>query len=71
MSHRIYYEHARQYDARGIALMAVKTCSKAILARVSGHGKSPCFSLYSVLAVVNVDCGVLNLHGADGGVFLD
>ena len=29
---------------RSIDLMSVKTCSKAILALSSRHGKSPCFS---------------------------
>ena len=41
--------------ARSIALMAVETCSKAILAHSLRHGKSPCFSRCSVFALVDVD----------------
>jgi hypothetical protein len=58
-------------DARIIALMAVKTCSKAILALCAGHGKSPCFSRCSVLAVVGVDERVLVFGVVDGAFFLD
>ena len=41
--------------------LEVKSCSKAILALGSGHGKSPCFSRCSVLAVVGVDYPLLVL----------
>jgi hypothetical protein len=71
MSHRIHYEHASQYDVRSIALMAVKTCSKAILAPASGHGKSPCFSRCSILALVSVDCAGLVLASLDVEEFLE
>jgi len=35
--------------------LEAKSCSKAILALGSEHGKSPCFSRCGVLAVVGVD----------------
>ena len=41
--------------------LEVKSCSKAILELSGGHGKSPCFSRCSVLAVVGVDYAVLVL----------
>ena len=59
------------YCARNIALMAVETCSKAILALYAGHGKSPCFSRGSILTAVGVDERVLILVVADGVFFLD
>jgi hypothetical protein len=45
-------------DARSIALMAAKPCSKAILALCFGHGKSPCF----------LRCVFLQLFGVDDAV---
>ena len=57
--------------ARSIALMVVETCSKAILALCSAHGKSPCFSRCSVLTAVGVDERVLVLVVVDGVFFLD
>ncbi len=47
-------------DTCSIVLIAVKTCSKAILALSSGHGESPCF----------LRCAVLKLFGADGTVLV-
>lgn len=41
--------------------LEVKSCSKAILALSLRHGKSPCFSRCSVLAVVGVDYPLLVL----------
>jgi hypothetical protein len=49
-----------------IALMAVKTCSKAISAIVVRHGKSPCFLQVSFLSVVGPDYPLLILLYADG-----
>ena len=59
------------YCARSIALMAVETCSKAILALCLGHGKSPCFSRCLVVAIADVDEGTLVFSVADGAFFLD
>jgi hypothetical protein len=46
------------YCARSIALMAVESCSKAILALCLGHGKSPCFLRLDFLKVFGVDGSV-------------
>ena len=40
---------------RSFTKLAVKSCSKGILALCAGHGKSPCFSRCSVFALVDVD----------------
>jgi hypothetical protein len=47
-------------------LMAVKTCSKATLAVVLGHGKSPCFSQVTFLQSVGPDYPPLILPYVDG-----
>ena len=50
------------------ALMAVKTCSKAILPYCLRHGKSPCFSELTNLSLVGPDYQLLILpcaHGAE------
>ncbi len=60
----------RRY-VRGIDLMAVKTCSKALSALSSRHDKSPCFSRCSVLKVVSVDHPLLVLASVDVGEFLE
>lgn len=70
MSHRIYFEYAMQCNVRSLALMAVKTCSKAVLALSLRHGKSPCFSDFAVLKVFGVDWEGLILTGVHGGFFL-
>jgi hypothetical protein len=41
--------------ARSIAEMAVESCSKGILALLSGHGKSPWFLGSRVLTSTDVD----------------
>jgi hypothetical protein len=49
------------------ALMAVKTCSKAILAPSTRRGKNPCFSEVAFLRLFGVDSRALKvkcLHGA-------
>ena len=71
MSRRIYYEYSMACDARSIALMSVKTCSKAILAPIAGHGKSPCFSRRSFLAVVGADGALLVFALVDVEAFLE
>lgn len=51
----------------GVVFLAVKTCSKAILALYRGHGKSPCFLEVAFLRLLGVDCRPLKatyLHGA-------
>jgi hypothetical protein len=50
----------------GTALMAVKTCSKAISALCSRHGKSPCFSQVTFLWLVGPDYPLLILPYVDG-----
>ena len=57
----LYCEGSWVCAACSIALMAVETCSNAILALTLRHGKSPCFSRYSVYAVVGVDYALLVL----------
>jgi len=60
------------YDcARSIALMAVETCSEAVLALCAGHGKSPCFSRWGFLKLFGPDYPVLVLPRADGREFLE
>ena len=49
-----------------IALKAVKTCSKAILAHSLRHGKSPCFSEATFLQLVSPDYPLLILPYVDG-----
>ena len=53
-------------DSCGIALMAVKICSKAILALNLRHGKSPCFLRDDFLKVVGVDGTVLVFASVNG-----
>jgi hypothetical protein len=48
------FNTCREY-ARSIVRIAVKSCSKALLAGTLRHGKSPCFSRCSVFALVDVD----------------
>jgi len=57
------------YCARSSALMAVKTCSKALLVLDVGYGKSPCFSRYGVSAPVGVDYAVSVFAPVDVGKF--
>jgi hypothetical protein len=61
---------SRRY-VRSIDLMAVKTCSKAILALSSRHGKSPCFSEVAFLRLVGPDYPLLILPYVDGREFLE
>jgi len=58
-------------DARSITLMAVESCSKAILALCLGHGKSPCFSEVTFLSLLGPDYPVLVLPCVDGQDFLE
>jgi hypothetical protein len=43
-----------------ITLMAVETCSNAILAHSGGHGKSPCFSEVTFLSLFGSDYPTAN-----------
>ena len=52
-------------------LMAVKTCSKPILAHSQGHGKSPCFLQVAFVWLFGPDYPPLILLGVDGEEFLD
>ena len=52
-------------------ILVVKTCSKALLALCSGHGKSPCFSGVAFLRLFGVAARVLKLACADGAKFLE
>jgi hypothetical protein len=54
-----------------VALMAVKTCSKALLALSQKHGKSPCFLQVTFLQLVSPDYQLLVLLFADGQEFLE
>jgi hypothetical protein len=49
-----------------VAVMAVKTCSKALLALYLGHGKSPSFSEVAFLQLVGPDYPLLILPCVDG-----
>ena len=57
--------------ARSIALMAVETCSKAILALCLGHGKSPCFLRCCFSALFGVDGALLVFAYVDVEEFLE
>ena len=57
--------------ARSIVLMAVETCSKAILTLCAGHGKSPCFSRCCFSAVFGVDDAVSVSASVNGQDFLE
>ena len=59
------------YCARSIALMAVETCSKAILALSLRHGKSPCFLRCCFPAVFGVDGAVLVFASVNVEEFLE
>jgi hypothetical protein len=54
-----------------IAVMAVKTCSKAILALCVTHGKSPCFSEVSFLSLFGPDYSLLILPYVYGAKTLE
>lgn len=54
------------YRVPHTTLMAVKTCSKAILAHSLSHGKSPYFSEVTNLSLVDPDYPLLILPCADG-----
>jgi hypothetical protein len=54
-SHRIYYIHSKHCNVCNIALMAVKSRSKAFLPPTLRHGKSPCFSEATFLRLVDPD----------------
>jgi len=58
-------------DARSVLLMAVGTCSKAILAQCLGHGKNPCFLRYDFLQLFGVDGAVLVFASVDGANLLE
>jgi hypothetical protein len=49
-----------------IAVMAVKTCSKAVSALCDRHGKSPCFSEVTFLQLFGPDYPVLILSYVNG-----
>ena len=55
---------------RSIALIAVETCSKGVLALCLGHGKSACFLGCAVLKAFAVDVLVLVFDVVHGCVFL-
>jgi|WetSurMetagenome_2_1015567.scaffolds.fasta_scaffold56825_3 hypothetical protein len=48
------------------ALLAVKTCSKALLTTCQGHGKSPCFLEVTFLQLVSPDYPMSFLPCVDG-----
>ncbi len=54
-----------------VVLMAVKTCSKALLAHSRRHGKSPCFLKVAFLQLVSPDYPLLVLPRVDGQEFLE
>lgn len=52
------------------ALMAVKTCSKALLVSNPRHGKSPCFSEVAFLGLMGVAARALKLACINGSEIL-
>ncbi len=54
-----------------VALMAVKTCSKALLSSSRRHGKSPCFSGVATLQMVDPDYPSSVLPCVDEANFLE
>jgi hypothetical protein len=52
-------------------LMAVKTCSKALLVLTIGHGKSPCLLQGAFLQLLGPDYPLLILPCVDGREFLE
>ena len=62
MCHRLFTEN----PTFRIAVMAVKTRSKSLLALCLGHGKSPCFSQVTFLQLLDPDYPLLILPGVDG-----
>ena len=64
-------EPERMHSTGNAALMAVKTCSKAILAHSVRHGKSPCFSQVTFLSLVGPDYPLLILPCVDVAEFLE
>jgi len=67
MSLRLVAENSKQISI----IMAVKTCSKAILALSLRHGKSPCFLRVAFLQLLVPDYPVLILPCLDGQEFLE
>ena len=59
------------WDARSIAFLEVKSCSKAFFAPIVGHGKSPCFSEVAFLQLLDPDYPLLILPYVDGADFLE
>jgi hypothetical protein len=51
--------------------LEVKSCSKALLARCLGHGKSPYFSAIGFLLVLSPDYGHYNLANVYEPKFLE
>lgn len=68
---RNYYRHSRTCHVRSIALMAVKTCSKAILELSRKHGKSPCFFGVGFLQLLGVDAKASEVVCFNGADFLE
>jgi hypothetical protein len=54
-----------------IAVRALKSCSKGILASIAMYGKSPCFLQVAFLWLVGPDYPVLILHCVNGEEFLE
>jgi hypothetical protein len=67
MSFRLVAESPKQIRV----IMAVETCSKAILTYSLGHGKSLCFSEVTFLQLLGPDYPVLILPCVDGREFLE
>ncbi len=58
-------------ETSNIELMAVKKCSKALLASTTGNGKSPCFLQVGSLSVLGPDYPSLVLPRVNGEDFLE
>jgi hypothetical protein len=71
MSAKVLHRLSKVLDARSMALMSAKSCSKAILAPIIGYGKSPCFSGVAFLSTVGPDYPLSILPNVDGQEFLE
>ena len=56
---------------RSFTKLAVKSCSKGILALCAGHGKSPCFLRYAFLQLFGVDDAVSDYASVNVADFLE
>jgi len=64
------FDNRREY-ARSIIKLEVKSCSEASSEPSLGHGKSPCFLLCCVFALVNIDSADVDFAVVDVGKIME